>query len=213
MLEEATGYTDALLGQIALREEMQRQAKKDSIFNLENLTALSQIVGGIATNYAAEKGTQSSYQSLPVIGTSLRQVQEKQPSGTFSSTRTGNVETVKRGVSDATKVAQVPAAAQPAPTPEIYKFQSSISFRSPSNLSEEKARKWVADDRARMNSPRGINISYTVNKETPITCHEVGQNVKYPKSICEMTVTWDVVSYFTPDENLKKTAPAQAIQK
>lgn len=212
VLEEAAGYTDALLGQIALRDEIQRQAKKDSIFSLENLTALSQIAGGVATNYAAAKGTQPPYQSLPVIATSQRQVQEKQPSGTFSSTRTGNIETVKRGGADSTKIAEAPTAAQRAPTLAIYKFQSSISFRSP-KMSEEKARKWVADDRTRMNSPQGIHISYTVNMETPITCHEVDHNATNPKSICEMTVTWDVVSHENPNMDLKKMAPAHAIQK
>lgn len=211
VLEEAGGYTDALLAQIALREEMQRQAKNDSIFNLENLTALSQIAGGVATNYAAAKGTPTSSLNL-IAQLPATSSQEKQRSGTFSGTRTDNLATVKRGGSDAAKTAQAPAAAQPAPTPAIYKFQSSISFRSP-NMSEEKARKWVADDRARMNSPRGINISYAVNKETPITCHEVGHNVTNPKSICEMTVTWDVVSHFNPDDDLKQITPAQAIQK
>jgi len=215
-VEEAVGRVNTFwVNDInAERERLaaERAAKKDSFFNAENLSTLVGIAGVAVNNYAAAKGTPSPNLSLPVIATSQRQVQEKQPSGTFSSTRTGNIETAKRGGADSTKIAEAPTAAQRAPTLAIYKFQSSISFRSP-KMSEEKARKWVADDRARMNSPQGIHISYTVNMETPITCHEVDHNVTHPKSICEMTVTWDVVSHENPNMDLKKMPPAQAIQK
>lgn len=199
------------------RKESERVAKKrqedrESIFSAANLSAIVGVAGVAVNNYAAAKETQSPYQSLPVNATSQRHVQEKQPSGTFSSIRTGNIETVKRGGADSTKIAEAPTAAQRAPTLAIYKFQSSISFRSP-KMSEEKARKWVADDRTRMNSPKGIHISYTVNMETPITCHKVDDKVTNPKSICEMTVTWDIVSHENPNMDLKKMSPAQAIQK
>ena len=112
VLEEAAGYTDALLGQIVLSEEMQRQAKKDSILNLNNLTVLSQIVGGVANNYAAAKGTPTSSLNL-LAQLPATSSQEKQKSETFSRTRTESVEIIKRGISDTTEVASDTAQRTP----------------------------------------------------------------------------------------------------
>lgn len=94
---------------------------------------------------------------------------------------------------------------------KVYTFKSSQTIRAPNYLGEEQARRWVKEEREKLTSAPGINISSTVSEETPISCKEAKASTKNAKVQCEMTVTWNVQSHFNPAK--QKSGPAKTVTR
>lgn len=98
--------------------------------------------------------------------------------------------------------------AKTPPEQKVYKFKAARTIRTPNYLSEEQARNWVKEERAKLTSAPGVNISSTVIGETPVSCKAGRSSGKVQ---CEMTVTWNVESHFNPAKG--KAGPSKTVAR
>ena len=114
----------------------------------------------------------------------------------------------KSGAKPAVEKKSDSTVAKTPPEQKVYKFKTARTIRTPNYLSEEQARNWVKEERAKLTSAPGVNISSTVIGETPVSCKEGRSSGKVQ---CEVTVTWNVESHFNPEKG--KAGPSKTVAR